>query len=109
MYEHERSLVERLNGEPFALVGVNTDTEIRRFQRAASNNQLSWRSFYDGSEGPIVKQYGVTSFPTILVLDRDGRIRFTQVDGDRLDDAVDRLLAEMKSRESVGDSNSPIE
>ena len=30
MYPHERSLVKRLENEPFALIGVNSDTDLER-------------------------------------------------------------------------------
>ena len=32
MYPHERSLVKRLEGKPFALIGVNSDTDRKQLK-----------------------------------------------------------------------------
>ncbi len=96
MYDHERALVERLKDKPFALIGVNTDRKLETFKEAVEKNNLTWRSFYDGSRGPIAKQYSIRSYPTILVLDGEQKIRYEGVRGEKMDEAVDTLLAEME-------------
>jgi len=44
MYPHERSLVDELKDQPFALVGVNSD-KLDRAKKAVIENKLVWRSF----------------------------------------------------------------
>ena len=63
MFPHERSLVERLKNEPFALIGINTDDKGKDFYRTeAKTNGISWRSAMDGSTtGPICTKWGVQS------------------------------------------------
>jgi hypothetical protein len=56
---------------------------------------MTWRSFFDGQEGPISKRYNVKVMPTIYVLDAKGVIRYKGVKGEVLDRAVDELLKEM--------------
>jgi hypothetical protein len=93
MYPHERSLVKRLEGKPFALIGVNSDDS----REEAKKPNLTWRSFYGGpGGGKIAQQYKVRSWPSIFVLDARGVIRFKDKRGEALDEAVDQLLAEMK-------------
>lgn len=97
MYPHERSLVKRLEGKPFALLGINTDSSMAKVKQASKANGITWRSWFDGStSGPICKQYAVRSFPTIYVLDHKGVIRYKNVRGEKMDQAVDKLLAEME-------------
>ena len=98
MYPHERSLVKRLENEPFALIGVNSDADRDALKRVLDQEQITWRSFWDGGSrnGPIATAWGVNSWPTIYVLDAEGQIRFKGPRGADLDRAVDTLLAETK-------------
>ena len=96
MYPHERSLVQKMEGKPFALIGVNTDPNRDTAKNAVISEKLTWRSFYDQStSGPIDSAWHVNSWPTIYVIDDRGVIRFKNVRGDDLDRAVEQLLKEM--------------
>jgi hypothetical protein len=96
MYPHERSLVKRLAGKRFALVGINSDKDLRALQSVMEREQITWPSWFDGgsTSGPIASAYRVTSWPSIFVLDPTGVIRFKDVRGADLDKAVDGLLEE---------------
>src|SRR5262245_45300830 len=96
MYPHERSLVQRLNGKPFALVGINSDKNLDELHAAMAQERITWPSWLDGGStgGPIASLYGVQGWPTIYVLDPKGVIRFKDVRGEALDKAVDSLLDE---------------
>ena len=91
---HERSLVKRLEGKPFALLGVSLDFSREALKKCEEKNKITWRSFFDGRGGPISKKYNIKSLPTIYVLDAKGVIRYKGVRGKALDRAVDRLLKE---------------
>jgi peroxiredoxin len=97
MYPHERSLVKRLEGKPFALLGVNSDPK-ERLRQAMKRENITWRSFWDGgnTRGPIAKAWNVKGWPTIYVLDHKGVIRYREVRGKRMDEAVDALLKEIE-------------
>ena len=100
MYPHERSLVKRLKDKPFALIGVNSDPK-ETVQKAMIEENITWRSFWDGGStgGPIATKWAVTGWPTIYVLDAQGVIRFKDVRGEAMDEAVDELLAELEAEE----------
>jgi hypothetical protein len=97
MYEHERSLVKRLEGKPFALIGVNSDKDREELKKVLVDKKLTWRSFWNGgsTSGPISRQWKVTGWPSIWVIDANGVIRNRNVRGHDMDVAVDKLLAEM--------------
>jgi hypothetical protein len=100
MYPHERSLVKRLAGEPFALIGVNSDKDKEQLFQRMEEESITWRSFWngpDGTRGPISAKWNVTGWPTIYVIDHKGVIRFKNVRGEEMDKAVDELLAEAKA------------
>ena len=100
MYPHQRSLVQRLAGRPFALIGVNSDADKAALRRRMAAEDITWRSFWNGPEGtlgPISSRWNVTGWPTVYVLDHRGVIRHVDPHGaEQLDAAVDRLLAELR-------------
>ena len=101
MYPHERSLVKRLQNEPFALIGVNSDGDLDELRPRLEEENITWRSFWngpDGTRGPISKKWNVTGWPTIYVLDENGVIRFKNVRGEAMDKAVDSLLDKLASK-----------
>lgn len=99
MYPHERSLVKQLSDKPFALIGVNSDSDLDSIREIVKTKNITWRSFWNGPEGtsgPISTAWNVSGWPTIYVLDGEGRIRYKNVRGDAMDKALEALFAEMK-------------
>ena len=94
MYPDERDLVKRLKDQPFVLVSVNTDGERSTLQKSIKDGEITWRCWWDGSDGPICQRWNVRSYPTVYVLDRAGVIRFKDRRGTSLDRAVMTLLEE---------------
>ena len=99
MYPHERSLVKRLENKPFALLGINSDSDRDKLKEVLKKESITWRSWWDGgsTDGPIASKWNVTGWPTIYVLDAKGVIRYRGVRGKQMDEAVDKLLQEIDS------------
>jgi hypothetical protein len=97
MFPHERSLVKKLEGKPFALIGVNSDKDRDEAKKLNEERQVSWRSFWDGptTAGPIASTWNVYSWPTIYVLDARGVIRGKNLRDAPLEKLVEELLKEM--------------
>jgi hypothetical protein len=97
MYPHERSLVQRLRGMPFALLGINSDKDLEQLRTTMAKEQITWRSWWDGggTSGPISTLYRVPHWPNIYVLDHRGVIRYKETRGEDMDKAVDTLLEEL--------------
>jgi peroxiredoxin len=96
MYPHERSLVKRLEGKPFALLGINSGDSKEQLKKALDKENITWRSWFDGAcDGPIATTWNVNSWPTIFVLDEKGVIHYKNVRGEAMDKAVNTLLAKM--------------
>jgi len=98
MYPHERSLVKKLADKPFALVGVNSDSDLNKLKERMKREQITWASFTDGStSGPISTQWRVRGWPTIYILDAKGVIRYESVGADEraIDETLKSLLAEL--------------
>jgi hypothetical protein len=51
MFPHERSLVKKMADKPFVLVGVNSDRDLKALQPVLKEENISWRSFWNGPKG----------------------------------------------------------
>ena len=101
MLPHEKTLVERLKNEPFALIGINTDGDLDAYKARVKKENISWRNSWQGStSGPLCKAWGVRGYPTIYILDHKGVVRFRDKRGEEMDKAVDFLLAELKAEKA---------
>jgi hypothetical protein len=105
MYPHERSLVKRLEGKPFALLGVNSDDDRAQVKKIMEKEKMTWRSLWDGgsTEGPVQTAYNVGHWPTIYVIDHKGVIRDIDPRDKKLDKAIDGLLEEVEKDKAHSD------
>jgi hypothetical protein len=95
MIPHEKSLVKRLEGKPFALIGINSDGDADAVKKILAENQITWRQAIDMStEGKWATAWNVRGWPTIYVLDQKGVIRYRDVRDEEMEEAVLKLLAE---------------
>jgi hypothetical protein len=99
MFPHERSLVKRLEGKPFALIGVNSDKDRDECKMKNEKAEITWRSFWNGgsTRGPISTAWNVRAWPTLYLIDHKGVIRAKSVGSPSekaMDEAIDKLVAE---------------
>jgi len=100
MYPHERSLVKRLADKPFVLIGVNSDQDLEKLKPTLKEEEITWRSFWNGKNGtggPISMEWNVQGWPTLYVIDHKGIIRHKWLGspGDKvMDEAIEKLVAE---------------
>jgi thiol-disulfide isomerase/thioredoxin len=77
-FPQDRGLVERMQGKPFILLGVNSDgPEIGA--EVARQDPIARRSWRDGGEvlgGPIARRWNVRALPTTYIIDHRGIIRY---------------------------------
>lgn len=101
MYPHERSLVKRLVGKPFVLLGVNSDQDRAELKKVLNKEKITWRSFWNGgsTQGRISNRWNIEGWPTLFLIDAKGIVRHKHLGnpGDKkLDDEIDNLLAEVE-------------
>lgn len=97
MIPHERELVKRLEGKPFALVSISADDDRQTVTDFIAGEPMPWTHWWTGPEGEALETLRVQAFPTIYVLDAKGIIRFKNVREEELDKAVDTLLKEVEA------------
>jgi thiol-disulfide isomerase/thioredoxin len=96
MIPHERELVKKLDGKPFVLVSVSCDDKKETLIDFLENKEkMPWKHWWDGRGGPVTKGLNLRYYPTIYVLDAKGTIRFKGVRGEKMTEAVEKLLKEI--------------
>jgi peroxiredoxin len=96
-YDSEREAAKTAVGKPFVLLGVNSDPDRSAIQDVIRSQNLPGRSRWEGGRnGPIAQAWNVTGWPSIYVLDVQGRIRIKGGRGLHIRRAVDALLAELE-------------
>lgn len=93
----EKELAKKYAGKPVALLGVNSDTERETAARLAKAESLAWPSFFDegSTRGPIARQWAIEFWPTVILLDHRGVIRYRFQGMKKVDEAVALLLKEI--------------
>jgi predicted transcriptional regulator len=86
--------VKRHKEDSFALVAVNCHDSEDDYRAGQGELETDYASIFDGAS--IASAWGVNGFPTMFVLDTEGKIRFKDVRGAALDEAVQELLDELK-------------
>lgn len=97
---HEREIVERLRGRPFVMIGVNGDDDVATALRAMEKRGISWRSFWNGPDGPwgtISMEWNVRTWPRVYVIDAKGVIRENGLTGSELDAPLEKWVAEAEA------------
>ena len=98
MFPHERSLVKRMEGKPFALIGVNSDVNKDFLKKENEKQSITWRSFWCGQKGTggeIPSAWNVRGWPTLYYIDHKGVIRAKNLRNEKeIDDFLDKLVAE---------------
>ena len=97
MYPHERSLVKKMEGKPFALVGVNSDANHDELKETLTKEEITWPSFWNagGKKGPISTHWNVHGWPTLYVLDHKGVIRHKYNQGAPEDEVLDKVIEKL--------------
>lgn len=96
---HEKELVERFAGRPFAIVGVNADESRETATQAMREHATPWRSFWNGeggSKGSISAAWNVRGWPTVYVIDHFGVIRHKNLRREDLDAPLEKSIAVAK-------------
>jgi hypothetical protein len=100
MFPHERSLVKKLEGKPFVLLGVNGDDDEKPedLKKKNEDQKITWRSFKNrrgGGAADIATEWNLAGWPTLFLIDHQGIIRKKWVGppgNEVMDKAIDDLI-----------------
>lgn len=105
MFPHEKAMVKRLEGRPFALLGVDADLDRAKTQERLVKEGITWRSWWDDGGkmiGPIADAWQIRSWPSVFVIDHKGVIRYRDLRGKELELMVDLLVSDAEKDQGAG-------
>ncbi len=73
---HLNRMYEKYRASGFTLLGVNVDDDVRNAARVSQSLALRFPVLLD-SDKSVVKLYAVTTMPSTMLIDREGRLRST--------------------------------
>jgi thiol-disulfide isomerase/thioredoxin len=91
-----RNIQKKYAGKSFQLVGVSSDDDEDVWRTFIEAQKMNWTEYID-LPGEVLEAFKIESFPTYIVLDKDGVMRFRQSGfGDttagELEDAINKAL-----------------
>jgi peroxiredoxin len=82
----------------FDVVGISLDTDKDALQKFIADNKLPWACLYsedpenNGWKHPMAVHYGINGIPAVLLVDKEGKVVEMNARGDKLGEALERLL-----------------
>ena len=91
-----RDINKKYSGKPFQLVGVSSDDDEEVWKTFIQAQHMDWPDYIDLSE-EVQHAFKIDSYPTFILLDKDGVIRFRQsgvgqTTAGELSDAINKAL-----------------
>lgn len=98
-----RALVKEMEGRPFELLGVNSDTDRIYARKVELTQKISWRSFWNGGSrfGDISTTWAVEKWPVLYVIDANGVVQMRSAGGHNKDEIlklIEKLVSETESK-----------
>ena len=89
---------EKFKSQGFRILSVSGDDAglTSRLKKIIEDHAVTFPVIYNGkgSNGPLMLKNRVIGFPSAFLLDRRGRVRYTDLGGKELERRVSQLLAE---------------
>ena len=104
---HEKAIAKRFEAEPFAILGVNGDSDLEKAKAGVTQHGIPWRSFRDehAEEPKISKAWSVRGWPKTYLIDREGIIRkrwYHYRSSEEIGDTIARLIEGESTSTGVG-------
>lgn len=84
-----------LHDKGFEVLSVNMDVDQNQLKQFIKDRSTPWNIYRNpqGDTRPLTQHFGITMFPHVLVVGRDGKVAAMHVRGDALQQTIKDLLA----------------
>lgn len=89
---------EQYREHGFEIVGISLDSERQALESFLREQEIPWTILYEenAERGPMAAYYGINSVPTMMLVDRNGRVVSTHVRTEELPQSLGQLLEPAK-------------
>ena len=88
-----KELYGKYKGKGLEIVGVIVSDKIESSLEIQKKLQLPWPQIFDPTKDKIRELYGISSIPTLLLIDKDGKIILRTQKGKDISDKIEELLS----------------
>jgi peroxiredoxin len=92
----------------FAILGISLDHQQATLDEYVKDQQIAWPQVFEGGQA-LAELYGVTGIPRMILLDRQGVIRYLDPRGAELETAVGELVGGEKTPGSLSQGTVPTD
>ena len=91
-----KAIYSDFHGKGFEILGISMDMNEASFEAYVRQEGMSWPQVFDGKgwTTPVGRLYAVNSIPATFLIDRSGTIRYRDLRGEALREAVEELTEE---------------
>jgi thiol-disulfide isomerase/thioredoxin len=91
-----RELQAKYAKQGLVLVGVNLDAETEKAGRFVQVNKLPWTQLYEtgGMDGRLALEMGIVNLPTMILVDKDGKVIANEMHAVQLESELSKLFKE---------------
>ena len=75
---HLKKLYAKMEGEKFTILGISVDSNENILRDYVTDSQMAWPQYWDGQRNLSITRLLATGYPTYIVVDHEGVIRFTK-------------------------------
>lgn len=90
MYPTLRELAKE-HGEKLSVVSIMADQTREDTVEAVESGKITWSAHFDGHRGPLCTKWAVKGFPTVYVIDQDGKVVADVGRGERMKTKIAEL------------------
>jgi thiol-disulfide isomerase/thioredoxin len=89
---------KEMAGKPFEIIGLSIDAKVESVTGHMKNQEMPWVNWHIGPQSEITKTWGITGYPTYIIVDEQGVIRI-RANGfpPELQQEVRKMVAAVKS------------
>ncbi|MCG9127561.1 redoxin domain-containing protein [Candidatus Poribacteria bacterium] len=91
-----KSTYQKYKNQNFEIIGISLDRDLNQLTTYLDKEGITWPQYYDNG-GQIANLYRVQAIPTTYLIDNKGIIRYANLRGNALENAVRQLVSEMNS------------
>lgn len=94
-----KKIYELYHDKGFEIIGVACDYRREDVERFIKGYEHPWATVYgDKGPSPTFVYYGILTFPTMMLLDKDGKVKELNVSADELGKKVEKLLGPAEAK-----------
>ena len=105
---------EKYHDKGFEIVGISLDNDAEQLEEFVKDREITWTTLFNrdepekqGWEHPLATQYGVMSIPTVILLDKEGKVVSLNARGEELGTLLAGMLGPVEEKPSEQDETEP--